>query len=396
MTFTPEQLELVAAKQRGDAIRSSDWNIVVDEVQEVGEQVELLDNTKVNRNGDTITGELSIQAGTGRTTIGRTGNNGIITTGLTLWQHSDGPLGGSVNPMRIPGNNYTLDFKSEGGFAFAPGMTPGSTNAITGNQILRSVFITPNGVGIGTTQPQTQFHVVGNAANSNAAINGHIAFIRNTGTTGANILALQLGNSGVINANNNYISFLRGNGTFAGAIDGGGANNTIRYQSVGSDYAEWLPCLQEDEVIEAGDIVGVFGGKVTKTTEKAHHFMAITDRPIVLGNMPDKEQEHLYEQVSFIGQIPIKVRGSVQAGDYIIPSGLNDGTGIAVAPQDLTPSQCGQIVGRAWESSDEVEVKRVNAAVGLDNSSAVATSLMSEMETLKAELQELKREKSLV
>ncbi len=82
MTFTPEQLEQVAAKQRGDAIRSSDWNIVVDEVQELGEQTQNLDNTiqelgeqtqsltqqtqnldntKVNRSGDTITGSLNVE-----------------------------------------------------------------------------------------------------------------------------------------------------------------------------------------------------------------------------------------------------------------------------------------------------------------------------------------------
>jgi hypothetical protein len=384
MTFTPEQLEQVAAKQRGDAIRSSDWNIVVDEVQDLGE-------TKVNRSGDTITGSLTVENNsTTLLSVGRTENTAALTV------LPNGRVGiGTATPrdtlaIRATGRQESLiSFEDPQGRTRwhleqnLGGNRPGLNFVETGVADGRLFIAAGNNVGIGTTQPNARLEVVDSSSSGN----------------NENILALRYSNRPRTSlvGGNRFIDFLVRNES-VGHIQGLGteSGNFLFFAGTSRDYAEYLPRLKDDEVIEPGEVVGVFGGKVTKVTENAHQVMAITDRPIVLGNMPAKGQEHLYEKVSFIGQIPIKVRGSVQAGDYIIPSGLNDGTGIAVAPQDITPIQCGQIVGRAWESSDEVEVKRVNAAVGLDNSSAVATSLMSEMEDLKAELQELKREKSLV
>jgi hypothetical protein len=409
MTFTPEQLEQVAAKQRGDAIRSSDWNIVVDEVQEVGEQTQNLNNTKVNRSGDTITGSLNVEGdlriGTNSRSVSAvngTLNANSVTMAGTTWTELDSgevvgdvfPLSGRVSGIRDDQGNLreNLIIGGNGNITFLPGRGVASG---TGEEI---IMRWDGNVGIGAVQPVNRLHVRSNTPTRGLISNSVTTLIENTNQTGGGCLALKVGrntnSSGMFDRNVLFMAFLSANNGFFGDISANG--NSITFRGLSADYAEWLPRLQEDEVIEPGDIIGVFGGKITKVTDNAHQVMAITDRPIVLGNMPDKKQEHLYEQVSFIGQIPIKVRGSVQAGDFIIPSGLNDGTGIAVAPQDITPIQCSQIVGRAWESSDEVEVKRVNAAVGLDNSSAVATSLMSEMETLKAELQELKREKSLV
>src|SRR5206468_2073584 len=118
--------------------------------------------------------------------------------------------------------------------------------------------------------------------------------------------------------------------------------------------------LRADEVIEAGDIVGVFDGKITKVTEGAHHVTAISTRPIVVGNAPLREDAHLYGTAAFMGQVPVKVRGLVRAGDYIIPSGLNDGTGIAVSPQVLSAVQSMQAVGKAWESADGEGLNLIN------------------------------------
>jgi hypothetical protein len=47
--------------------------------------------------------------------------------------------------------------------------------------------------------------------------------------------------------------------------------------------------------------------------------MVITTAPAVLGNMPGKKDISLYAAVAFLGQVPIKVDGSVTAGDYIVP-----------------------------------------------------------------------------
>ncbi|MCB0785516.1 MAG: hypothetical protein KDC02_15090, partial [Flavobacteriales bacterium] len=61
-----------------------------------------------------------------------------------------------------------------------------------------------------------------------------------------------------------------------------------------------------------GDVVGVHGGRISRRTEGAQHVLAISSRPIVLGNMPEEGLEHLYERVGFLGQVPVKVAGPVQ------------------------------------------------------------------------------------
>ena len=55
----------------------------------------------------------------------------------------------------------------------------------------------------------------------------------------------------------------------------------------------------------------------------------------------------------------------MQAGDFIIASGLDDGIGMAVAPERITPEQFEQVLGQAWEASADAGVKSVRTAVGL-------------------------------
>ena len=93
--------------------------------------------------------------------------------------------------------------------------------------------------------------------------------------------------------------------------------------------------------------------------------MVISTAPIVLGNSPPEFQEHLHEKVAFVGQAPTKVRGPVKAGEYIIASGLNDGTSVAVSPEEMAASQHFLALGQSWESSSDLGVKLVNTAVGL-------------------------------
>jgi hypothetical protein len=141
------------------------------------------------------------------------------------------------------------------------------------------------------------------------------------------------------------------------------AQTGIKLESTGADYAEYLPRKHKDEPIEAGDIIGVHAGKITKTTSGAHRIMVISTMPIVVGNWKGKNNPNLYEAVTFIGQVPVKVRGSVTAGDYIIPSGHNDGIGIAVPESELLPEHHSQIVGQAWESNPKTDIKKINMAI---------------------------------
>ena len=157
-------------------------------------------------------------------------------------------------------------------------------------------------------------------------------------------------------------------------------NLGVTYQSGSADYAEWLERTNGAEKISAGDIVAVNGGKISKYTGGAQQFMVISTKPAVLGNMPPTGQERAYEKVAFMGQIPVKVRGIVLSGDYILPSGLNDGTGIAVSPKEIKPNQYKQIVGVAWsESLVEGGVARVNMAIGLNTNDLATLAVEQEL-----------------
>jgi hypothetical protein len=161
-------------------------------------------------------------------------------------------------------------------------------------------------------------------------------------------------------------------------------NLGVTYQSGSADYAEWLERSNFSERIVAGDIVAVNGGKITKNTQNAQQYMVISTKPAILGNMPMDGNEKAYEKVAFMGQIPVKVRGVAVSGDYILPSGLNDGTGIAVAPTEIKAAQYREIIGVAW--SDALiagGISTINMAIGL-NGNDVATLAIEQENKIKA------------
>jgi len=161
-------------------------------------------------------------------------------------------------------------------------------------------------------------------------------------------------------------------------------NLGVTYQSGSADYAEWLERSNAAEKLTPGDIVAVNAGKITKYTTTGQQFMVISTKPAVLGNMPPAGSEAGYEKVAFMGQIPVKVRGLVLAGDYILPSGRNDGFGIGVSPKDIKPEQYKQIVGVAWsESLVEGVISTVNMAIGL-NTNDVANLAVDQDKKIKA------------
>jgi hypothetical protein len=140
----------------------------------------------------------------------------------------------------------------------------------------------------------------------------------------------------------------------------------VTYESGSGDYAEWLERIDPAEKLGPGDVVGVFGGKISKKTEGADHVMVISFKPIVLGNMPDPDNTENYNKVAFMGQSPVWVLGRVREGDFIIPSGRQNGTAIAVPPEDISIEQFDRVIGVAWGSGDDgLPVNLVNVALGL-------------------------------
>lgn len=173
-------------------------------------------------------------------------------------------------------------------------------------------------------------------------------------------------------------------------------NVGVTYQSGSADYAEWLKRSDAGETMTPGDIVGVKGGLISKRTDGGvSQYLVISTNPAVLGNMPTATEQSLYEKVAFMGQIPVKVRGQVHIGDFILPSGFNDGTGIAVSPQRITPGQYRQIVGVAWSATPAgSKLAYINMAIGLNNNdiARLVEEQQSEIDRLNQEVAALKND----
>ncbi len=214
----------------------------------------------------------------------------------------------------------------------------------------------------------------------------HVAVIRNTSTESATgILAIKTG------ANNptatlNYITFFDSNEA-VGAIEG--VSGGVVLDTSSSDMSEWMERIDHAQAMEPGDIVSVIGGKVTRDTRDAFQLQVVSTAPFVAGNAPSEAEKVQWERIAFIGQVPVRVHGRVEVGDYILPSGLNDGTGTARAAAEMDWNDYSLVVGRASEGSEETQIKKVRTVVGLEP--RLPQRLMSELKRQRAANRELER-----
>lgn len=141
----------------------------------------------------------------------------------------------------------------------------------------------------------------------------------------------------------------------------------VSYSSGGADYAEYIPRAEGERDLYPAEVVGIKNGKVTLKTQGADHLRVISVAPIVLGNMPQPENEQLYEKVAFRGQVPVNIVGAANIGDYILPSGNNDGLAVAVCPEDMKIGDFKNIIGVAWTSATFSPINTVNVAIGINN-----------------------------
>lgn len=175
----------------------------------------------------------------------------------------------------------------------------------------------------------------------------------NLATAIANEVAVALG----LNEAINQLNFFTSNKN---------ANIGVTYQSGSGDYAEYLPKASKTEQFKAGYIVGLKNGKISLNTNNADKLFAISTKPIVLGNMQEESKLPEYEKVAFMGQVPVYVLGKVNTGDYIVPSGYNNGYGKAVSPKNMKPEDYVNIVGMAWSASTSDSYGMINVAIGLN------------------------------
>lgn len=223
-----------------------------------------------------------------------------------------------------------------------------------------------------TTTKQNTLYVI-DSPNGTASPANHVALIENTSIgTSPDVLALKINSTdptpgGAIN----FISFFNDAEDNLGSIQGNGAGS-IELGGAGNDYAEWLEQVSASEDIGPGCVVAVRGGKLSLDTSGADQVMVVSTNPIVTGNRPYPDDEGIagWQRVAFIGQAPVRTRGAVEAGEFLIPSGLHDGTAVAVGGSEIEPEQLMQVLGVAWESSAGTGVREVNAAVGIDQADA--------------------------
>ncbi|MBI1268771.1 MAG: hypothetical protein GC193_15265 [Cryomorphaceae bacterium] len=170
------------------------------------------------------------------------------------------------------------------------------------------------------------------------------------------------------------------------------SNVGVSFSSGGADYAEWLPCELSTDDLQAGEVVGIFGGKISRRTHGADEVRVVSTNPIVVGNL-DVKSVTKSERVAFLGQAPVRVVGKVDVGDYLLPSGDNDGLAIALKASDVPTIRYAEIIGVAWEAGEKAGVNIVNTAIGLNaNDLAVRLgTLEDELATLRHELEEIKR-----
>ncbi|MCW5898452.1 MAG: hypothetical protein KIT10_04195 [Flavobacteriales bacterium] len=173
------------------------------------------------------------------------------------------------------------------------------------------------------------------------------------------------------------------------------SNLGVTYESGSADYAEWLERLDPAEPMGFGDVVAMNGGRISKRTGGAERYMVISYKPAVLGNSPEPGTEHLFEKVCFMGQVPVKVMGPVNVGDYILPSGFGNGYGRAVAPGRMTLADHPNIVGRAWSASQDPIGGYVNVAIGMGNNADLTDKLIdqqAQLDELRAEVMAIRNE----
>ncbi len=173
-------------------------------------------------------------------------------------------------------------------------------------------------------------------------------------------------------------------------------NVGVTYSSGAGDYAEWLLKQNPSDVFTPGELVGVNNGFVTKNLWGAEKVMIVSTRPIVLGNMPQKGNEKDHVKIAFMGQVPARVIGSVNPGDYILPSEIGSGFAKAVNPKDMTTRDYKKIAGVAWSVINKIsnDVSLVNVAVGINTNdlSEIVYKQEEELKALRSEYRELKKE----
>lgn len=288
--------------------------------------------------------DLGLSASSAYAVFGSTGNRNLA-------------LGNQGIQARNAANVTTLELQPKGGALTIHGDSSGSSD--------RVAVASDGSVAIGISAPTCKLHVRDSINDAASQLNAHVALIENSNSGGnADVLALKVATSNP-GTSNNFITFFGGSSA-VGSIEVNASGN-VAFNTSGADFAEQLPVSEISRPLEAGDLVGVKGGRIGLNTEDADHVLVISDRAGFVGNcVMDDSDRASSAQVALLGQVPVKVTGPVSIGDLLMPSGLNDGSAVAFRDDLQSLPASTQIVGRAWEASKGSEPSRVMAGVNLN------------------------------
>ena len=246
------------------------------------------------------------------------------------------------------------------------------------------------GVGIGTGAPIANLHVAGTTDGAASLVESHVALIENTaGGSNSDVLALRV-NRPNLSVDNNFITFFSQSGAVGRieATSGGG----VAYESGSADFAESLPRAEHEPPIGAARVVGIRRGQVVRATEAVDALAVTSDNAAFVGNAPsDRAARAGSETITFVGQVDVLVEGPAAPGDFVVPSGRDDGVGRAVSPQALSLAEAGRIVGRVWQDCPGEGARRIRVAIGAPGATPSA-GLVHILERQETVIETLKRE----
>ena len=158
----------------------------------------------------------------------------------------------------------------------------------------------------------------------------------------------------------------------------------VTFLSGNGDYAEYIPKEIISEDFKPGELVGIKNGLVTKDVWGAEKTMIVSTQPIVLGNMPQANNEMNAEKIAFMGQVPVTIIGKAEPGDYILPNVLTSNFARAVHPKDMKTHDYKYVAGVVWNIiSENSGISIVNVAVGI-NTNDLTEVVYQQEEELKA------------
>lgn len=343
----------------------------------------------------TVKSELYLDVNNERTYLSNAGADSLVLDGDRVGVGTDAP----ASMLHVRGNDpdLTLDSTS-GNFAHirfqGNGTTRGQIYARPatsrlllggGASAVLAVGTADVGIGLGDGAATCRLHVRDAISGNAADLDAHVALIENTAGGGSDVLALRVGN-GAADDGNNFITCFAGAAAI-GRIEATPAGGGIRLRSGGADFAEWMAKRDPDALFQPGDVVGVREGLVSHDTTDADYVVAVTDRSIVSGNAPAPADEPAFAEVTLVGQLPVRVRGPVVAGDLLVASGQGDGVARAVPEARLDLRLAARVVGRATASCKRQTERRVACTIRFDPWQGAVLARLAEALSARADSQ---------